>query len=326
MSVHILVICEYWRAGKSELGRSLTETYLFGVLECVPTITYEAVHYDAQQWIAEGQSLGRAVTDRTLVQACLEHPPDLIYFNRTPHDGPNPSNITLAYLRETLTIPIIAMWPDVDADDIRMIDQHYPMIDVNISTDHCPIAPYTRRPEHYLHIWVPWDTRIVRDPGLERDIPVSFIGSVSNDGGRQEAIDLLRAVGVPVWVGGGRGEQDVSRDQYYEILQRSKITLNFSSSQLKGRTTEALHCGALLMEPSHTPLHQYFDPGLEYVPYTETHDLVLKVQYYLKHDVERARIAARGHDRAIREYSAIAWWSRVLAEARARVPAFRGEV
>lgn len=321
MRPHVLAICERWRAGRPECGISMTQQSVLDVLDEVDCVTYGVAHYDASQWRIDGQIID-GVDDCRVVRYCLDRKPDLVYFMRTPHGGSNPHPLTLAFIRQILAIPMMAMWGDLDGDDIRMIDAQYPLIDVNVSTDHCPIAPHTKRPERFLYLWFPCPSKWACDPGLERDIPVSFVGSLSNDGGRRQAVDALRGAGIDVWAGGGRGEEDLPLARYYEILQRSQITLDFSSSQLKARAFEALHCGALLLEPSHVGLHRYFDPGTEYMPYDDLPDLIRKVQYYVTHDAERIRIARRGHERCVRECDAASWWTAVLRAIRDRVPTF----
>lgn len=101
-----------------------------------------------------------------------------------------------------------------------------------------------------------------------RDIDVLFVGSLST-GGRRSAVESLRHQGFNVWCAGeGTERGKISEAEYWEMLCRTKVVLNFTEAnakdhvlrsdpsrkyvrQGKGRPFEALLCGAhVLSEPS----------------------------------------------------------------------------
>jgi spore maturation protein CgeB len=130
-------------------------------------------------------------------------------------------------------------------------------------------------------------------------------------------LKALEQAGIKVHVTGGQREERVAPEMYAEIMQRSKIVLNWSGNrdkqQLKGRIFEATLCGAMLMESSNDEIVRYFAPYEEYVPFdSNTDDLVYKVSKYLKHEEDRLRVATAGYKRATKEYNAHRWWQKVF--------------
>ena len=61
-----------------------------------------------------------------------------------------------------------------------------------------------------------------------------------------------------------------------------------------------LSCGGFLITNYQEELTEYFEPGVDLVVYEDVRDLVLKTDYYLKHEEERKAIAQNGH-RKVRE-------------------------
>lgn len=88
----------------------------------------------------------------------------------------------------------------------------------------------------------------------------------------------------------------------YRILTKSKIVINRHGEVAQGytnnmRTFEATGCGALLMTEASKNLESFFDPGTEVFSYTSIDDLLKKIDYLLKNEGLRAKIAAAGQSR-----------------------------
>jgi len=299
--IDVLLITEYYRAGRKEWGVSNTEHNYLGSLECTSFVNVRARYYDRDEY-----------TDGNLLTECLCNPPNVIVFSETSHSKLNPDYVTLACITRTLKIPIIMLWCDSDKDDIFMMEGKYPFVSLHALFDHFDPTPYTKTPHRYLGIFCPQDPRWLYQDNRPRDIPVSFAGSRSNDGDRRGHIDTIEEAGILVYTRGGRGEDDLSMQEYTDIYRRSLITLNFSRPDaLKGRLFEATMCGALLMEPAHTHYYRYYNAGSEVVVYSGKTDLVEKVKYYLEHDNERKTIAEAGYLRS-REWNNGVFWSTVF--------------
>jgi hypothetical protein len=152
-----------------------------------------------------------------------------------------------------------------------------------------------------------------------RDIPVSFVGSLTSDhASRLDLIEhLARKIDISIWgrVSGVPATSPIwsryrgetwGRDMY-EILARSKITINqhidiAESYANNMRLYEATGMGALLITDWKANIADIFEPGKEVVCYRNAQECVDLVEYYLAHDDERARIAKAGQQRSETEH------------------------
>jgi spore maturation protein CgeB len=176
----------------------------------------------------------------------------------------------------------------------------------------------SEHPEKYLLMWCPEDPRIFYNSNTERDISISFVGSVVSPQHRSRLayLSALRSNGIQVYQAGGQRERCLSIEEYSGIHRRSKIGLNFCRSgphvQLKGRVFEIALCGAMLLEEANPETSKWFEPMVDYVPFASQKDLVEKARYYLEHDSEREDIAVKGHRKAKEKYTAKAFWETIF--------------
>lgn len=100
----------------------------------------------------------------------------------------------------------------------------------------------------------------------------------------------------------------------YEILQQSRVTLNAHGAiDVRGRAAtniannlrlyEATGVEACLVTDWKDNLPELFSPGVEVVSYRTVEECIEKVRYYLTHEEERARIAAAGQARTLRDHT-----------------------
>jgi hypothetical protein len=195
-------------------------------------------------------------------------------------------------------------------------------IDLNILLDSRFLAKHFPERNDFIYLWTPLDFSVFHLGDGQRDIPVSFLGSIgSYRNVRVEYLDYLKAQQLDIYHTGGQREQLISLERYAEILRRSKISLNFSHGPpgihyLKGRVFEILFSGALLMENANSETPQYFTPMVDYVVFDSKQDLVDKVRYYLEHDDERQQIAYSGYLKATTEYNHNVFWTKVMAKLK----------
>lgn len=151
----------------------------------------------------------------------------------------------------------------------------------------------------------------------ERDIPLSFVGSLSPDHVSRIAFLEYVATRTPlkVW---GSGIENLPKSSplhacyqgeawgrdMYNILRRSRITLNFHIDLAEGwannmRLYEATGMGTLLMTDRQRNLAEIFVPGEHVAAYTDAEDCVRQIHALLADDLTRERIAAAGQQRAI---------------------------
>jgi spore maturation protein CgeB len=102
---------------------------------------------------------------------------------------------------------------------------------------------------------------------------------------------------------------------------RSKISLGFSGvagtlpdghriTQIRLRDFEAPMSGAFYLVEYMEEIEEFFEVGKEIVCYEGSDELIEKCRYYLRHDDERERIRAAGHERALRDHT----WQKRFAD------------
>lgn len=314
---HFIIVAEKWCDYDPQFGDSPSQHAFWGPLEALDLATYSLVHYD-QEYVERGVS-----ADAKLLRICAEERPDFVFLIYLIHDTYNPSFETLLTIREKLKIPIFTWWGDTNVSDImRLADILGPHVDLTCSGDS---TFYFGRDSRYPDRWIALphgkDMRIFDDPRRERDIEVSFVGSV-NRPERQAALAEIRAAGVEVFQAGGQREQKLTIEEYAAFFQRSQMTINLVTyggenvDKINGRIFEATLCGTLLLEPEWSNTKHWYEAGVEYVSYRDVPDLVTKIDYYRNHPAEREKIARAGYERAVRCYNGRLFWQTLHNKAR----------
>lgn len=158
-------------------------------------------------------------------------------------------------------------------------------------------------------------------PQPERDIDVSFVGSIGSAHGRRFSIlnDIAQFCSLSVWTANPgdlpagsalakcvRGEV-YGRDMY-QILRRSKITLNNHINVSRGsagnmRLFEATGIGAFLLTDNLADLPELFEPGREVAVYDSTVDAAKTIEKYLSDETAREDMARRGQSRTLTDHT-----------------------
>jgi len=161
------------------------------------------------------------------------------------------------------------------------------------------------------------------DMKLRRDIDVLFLGDMRS-WRRRRLIRLLRRRSTEVHAAGDWADPAYWGDRRTELINRSKIYLNlqrfpgeYSGLRLIiGMANRAL----VISEPMYRP--GPFVPGVHFVSAT-VEEMPHVIEYYLKNDAERERIATEGH-RLVSEQLSLddsiqklaAWIQEAVGEAR----------
>jgi spore maturation protein CgeB len=145
---------------------------------------------------------------------------------------------------------------------------------------------------------------------LPKIYDVSFVGRCND--GRQSFVDVLKKNGINIvtfgqgWENGSR----VSQADLIKIYNQSKISLDMSFASrdskilsTKGRDFEVPGCGSLLLTKDTKEIAEYFVPGEEIITYHDANDAAEKIEYYLKNEDEREKIAKRGYERFMKEHT-----------------------
>jgi hypothetical protein len=182
-----------------------------------------------------------------------------------------------------------------------------------------------------------FDPRVLDDlkPIGPPDVAASFVGSLT--WAHRSRIELLRRIGarlpidlyvtfpkvtlrslarprlVPAWLASrpliARSRGSVFGLDMYRVLARSKLSVNVHLEAAQGlagnmRMFEATGVGSVLLTEEASNMAELFEPGTEVVTYRNADDLVARMQSLLEHEDERARIAAAGQRRTLRDHAA----------------------
>lgn len=163
----------------------------------------------------------------------------------------------------------------------------------------------------------------------EEKYDVSFVGSRAPD--REKWINELVKRNMPVHLFGEGWGRYISFEEMVDIFANSKINLNFSRAwhsmkpQIKGRIFQVCMAGGFLLTEYVPDIENYFGIDKEIVCFHNTDELMYKISYYLKHDVERRAIARAGWERATGEYTSSRMVARVFDEIERDVAARGGK-
>ena len=305
---HVLFVTEKWCDCNPAMGHTNSEHNLFGSLEASGLATQDQFHFDEYYLQYKRQC------DAALLQICMETKPDILFYSYCGGRY-DPKLETLSIIRKKLCIFVVAIWWEVQ----DLAESVLPYVDLNIVLQSSYLKK-TNHPEKYLLTWTPQDPRVYYNANMNRDIDISFVGSITKQhySDRRAGIAALTSSGIEVHQSGGQREGMLSVDEYARIYMRSKIALNFSLGaggiqHAKGRIFEATLCGAMLLEAENSETSLWFEPMVDYVPFANEADLVEKARYYLKHDSEREEIAARGHQKVKEKYGAEMFWRTIFS-------------
>lgn len=134
------------------------------------------------------------------------------------------------------------------------------------------------------------------DESVKRDVDVGFCGSLI---GNRDA-----------WLGLIESRFSLKRDifkignEMVRAMSSYKIAFNINiGDDVNFRTFEATGAGAMTLT-NYTPnLDKLFEIGKDLVVYESPDDLLMKVEYYLKNDDERSKIASSGRAKSLSSHS-----------------------
>ena len=82
--------------------------------------------------------------------------------------------------------------------------------------------------------------------------------------------------------------------------------------QIKGRCLESFIFKTLVFEDERSPLTEYFRHDLELITYKNKHDLLDKINFYSKNDIERERITNNAKKKYITDYNEKNYWKGII--------------
>ena len=310
--VKILFITEKWCDGKQELG--LTNSYhnIFGSYvrsDVAKEHDFFIAHFD------ESYLKYNVHIDNIRKKLYNNIKPDLIICTLMGKSVLNPSKTFFNFFKKK-GVKICLMWPDIGhAWGIDQIEQLNDVCDFHVSW---AMEENIESSEKILWLWTPEDPSLFFCGEEEKDIDVSFLGTVHTEE-RFECLNFLKnnLSGAKIHISGGQRQRGLSHKQYAEITRKSKIVINFPMSpsgfnQLKGRVFESLASKCLLLEKTNDKTRKYFTPLLDYIEFTDKEELLRLATFYLKNEQQRIKIAENGYRKFNELYTNNHFWRRVL--------------
>lgn len=134
---------------------------------------------------------------------------------------------------------------------------------------------------------------------------------------RRERLDYLESH-IPNLYARGRGWKGgwVSDDEMLAVYGRSRIGINVhnSTGPINLRTYALPANGVMQICDNKYFLGHIFELGREVIGFGDIEEVPSLVDYYLKHEGERLKIAVAGHARAVRDYNEVAVWDRQMRQ------------
>jgi spore maturation protein CgeB len=146
-----------------------------------------------------------------------------------------------------------------------------------------------------------YDPELEFPKNIEKDIDVSFIGNLYGD-----RLEKIKKLNYPCAI-----IQNAFGEQHSEFVSRSRINLNFCTSYgASDRTYKVLAAGGFYLTDDWDGREEFFVDGEHIVVYKDINDLNEKIDYYLRHPIEREKIARSGREK-VAAFSRYAWAEKI---------------
>lgn len=140
---------------------------------------------------------------------------------------------------------------------------------------------------------------------LNKIYDVSFVGSSYRERKNTYLDPLCVSKNIKINIFGEMTRR-ISHKEMIQVVNKSKINLNFSDQpngykSLKNRVPEVLGCGQFLLSEYSKDLEELYKLGTELETFNSYKELVDKIEFYLKNDKAREKIAVAGA-KAVEKY------------------------
>ena len=164
---------------------------------------------------------------------------------------------------------------------------------------------------------------LIKKKITSKKIDISFIGR--NIEKRKKYIDFLEKHKIKVNKFGTISGHVLSIEKYYQILSDSKITINFSNiskklnslnkSHIRARLFEAVASGTLVFDEYNSQTELFFKKDIDYVPFKNKEELLLKINHYLKNYKNKGSKIAKNSLYKLRDkYSSFLFWEKFFKD------------
>ncbi len=326
-------------------GRPLSSAYIF-----VNTLLRSGLGTPITFFCDEHIHKNHTECDEAFIKICHQEHPDLLFLlptqldiqtqiNNGTQSRPKfylfPRNHCIQWVRSKFGIPVInAVGDAYGRDAFNRFESMSAFSDKILLFDpESDFLKWTATPKKYALLWCPVSQGLYNSNGQQRDISISFIGRTHslNIGEqiapenplhqyayREQFLQKIISQGVPVFrAGGAQNHHPLSAEMVANYFQRSKIALNLTYQSpgkqlIRGRSWEALNCGAMLLEEENRAIRYFLEPMKHYVPFAGVDDAIEKSSYFLSNDTERQSIAEHGYQIVRDRYNEAGFWSECL--------------
>lgn len=321
----LLFLMEKYCDADPKCGPSNSEHQITGAIESTG-LAKESKHF---YFDVLSQRLGQQKMSGLLLEDCALFNPDLIIY--TPLGGAlgDQLNPLPQAIRQMSNERKVFLYLSDAKPACGLEAKWLPCVDYLGVVDSISAFLYYRHDPRIIMAYRPVSPRDFYRKDLQRDIDVSFVGSVDPTDQRwpmrHEYTSFLRSNGINAFIGGGQRGNRLSVEEYSNTFNRSKMSLNFCRDGngipiLKQRVFEVTACGALLLEDYMTEAAEFFHAGKEFVIFHSKEELLKLIRYYLEHDGEREAIAKSGHERVTKVYNARNMWGYIFEKMGFNLP------
>lgn len=251
------------------------------------------------------QKIGRDKMNIELLNFVKKEKPDYIFYITYQ----NQIKLNTLLKIKKLGVKIIGWFSD---DQWRFDDfsrKISPYLDFQITTSSVAFEKYKQL---YFHVilcqWGANQRFYVNKNIRKKKYDISFVGQ--KYGIRGKFIEGLIEKGIKIITFGRGWSERISFNDMIDIFNLSKINLTISASsfnenikQIKGRHFEVPMCGGFQITDYVDKLEDYYDLDSEIVCYKNIGDAVEKINYYLRNNIEREKIAERGYIAALNRHT-----------------------
>lgn len=290
-------------------------------MEAIPAEQVNVFYFDVLS-----QKFGRAIMDELLLDTCVGDRPDLVIFAPMGMAEIDPSRNVMNTITNVVGITVyMQRFDSIGAEGHRYTNSWFPFVSyIGFIDSTLAHLGYSHKPKA-IQAFASFNARYFYNKKLPRDIDVSFIGGIPNFPRREEYIEFLKKNKVNIVAPGGVTSHKLTWEEYSDIINRSKISLNFClqgnlSPQIKGRVFEVTSCRTCLIEDEGIETREFFDEGKDFIMVNSKEEMLEKILYYLKHDDERETIAESGYRKAIELYNSKNMWGYILSKMGFDIP------
>lgn len=172
------------------------------------------------------------------------------------------------------------------------------------------LSAFSNQPSSH---WLPYacDVEFFKDKEVLRDLDIASVGQTGK--GHEKRREILQSLSSQYTV---NEQRSYNKIEIPAIYSRAKITVNVPiRGDLNFRFFEAISCGSLLLtERLKNGQEELFEEDVHYVAYDSKAELKQKVDYYLKNDIERVRIAQAGKEEVLKNHTMEIRLKKILAK------------